>query len=158
VRGADLLESTPRQIFLQRLLHVPTPRYLHVPVVRNANGEKLSKQTGALAVRPGDGAAAVAALREAAGFLGIDLPAAGSLDEFWRAAIPAWAALIAAREAAACGSLGGRLCRPPYRHHATGRLLLIHISPPKPTASIDHSPASGTGGAATSQPRISPFG
>jgi len=77
---------------------------LHVPVVRNAAGEKLSKQTGALAVRPGDGAAAVAALRAAAGFLGIDLPAAGSLDEFWRAAIPAWAALIAAREAAACGS------------------------------------------------------
>ena len=57
VRGADLLDSTPRQIFLQRLLNVPTPRYLHVPVVRNANGEKLSKQTGALAVRPGDEAA-----------------------------------------------------------------------------------------------------
>ncbi|MCB2560756.1 tRNA glutamyl-Q(34) synthetase GluQRS, partial [Listeria monocytogenes] len=45
VRGADLLDATPRQIFLQRLLGVPTPRYLHVPVVRNENGEKLSKQT-----------------------------------------------------------------------------------------------------------------
>lgn len=97
VRGADLLDSTPRQIFLQRLLHVPTPRYLHVPVVRNANGEKLSKQTGALAVRPGDEAGAVAALRESAGFLGIDLPAVGALGEFWRTAVPAWAALIAAR-------------------------------------------------------------
>jgi glutamyl-Q tRNA(Asp) synthetase len=93
VRGADLLDSTPRQIFLQRLLGVPTPRYLHVPVVRNANGEKLSKQTGALAVRPGDEGAAVAALCEAAGFLGLDV-AAGSLDEFWRIAIPAWAGLI----------------------------------------------------------------
>jgi len=94
VRGADLLDSTPRQIFLQRLLDVPTPRYLHVPVVRNANGEKLSKQTGALAVRPGDEGAAVAALREAAGFLGLDVGGAASLEEFWRAAVPAWAALM----------------------------------------------------------------
>jgi glutamyl-Q tRNA(Asp) synthetase len=93
VRGADLLDSTPRQIFLQRLLGVPTPRYLHVPVVRNANGEKLSKQTGALAVRPGDEGAAVAALREAAGFLGLEVGGAVSLVEFWRAAVPAWAAV-----------------------------------------------------------------
>ena len=47
VRGADLIDSTARQIFLQRLLGLPTPRYLHVPVVINAAGEKLSKQTGA---------------------------------------------------------------------------------------------------------------
>jgi glutamyl-Q tRNA(Asp) synthetase len=93
VRGADLLDSTPRQIFLQRLLNVPTPRYLHVPVVRNAEGEKLSKQTGALAVRPGDDDAAVAALRQAAGFLGLEVGAVGALEEFWRAAVPAWAAL-----------------------------------------------------------------
>lgn len=92
VRGADLLDSTPRQIFLQRLLNVPTPRYLHVPVVRNANGEKLSKQTGALAVRPGDEAAAVAALREAAGFLGLEVGGVASLDAFWKAAVPAWSA------------------------------------------------------------------
>jgi glutamyl-Q tRNA(Asp) synthetase len=45
VRGADLLDSTPRQIFLQRLFGVPTPRYLHLPVATNATGEKLSKQT-----------------------------------------------------------------------------------------------------------------
>ena len=97
VRGADLLESTPRQIFLQRVLGVPTPRYLHVPVVRNENGEKLSKQTGALAVAPGDEAAAVAALRDAARFLGLyHLPAA-SLEAFWRAAVPAWAQLLRER-------------------------------------------------------------
>lgn len=95
VRGADLLDSTPRQIFLQRLLGVPTPRYLHVPVVRNAAGEKLSKQTGALAVRPGDEAGAVAALRDAAGFLGLDVPSVGSLAAFWRVAVPAWRALVA---------------------------------------------------------------
>ena len=52
VRGADLLDSTARQIHLQRLLGARTPRYLHVPVATNAAGEKLSKQTGARAARP----------------------------------------------------------------------------------------------------------
>lgn len=99
VRGADLLDSTPRQIYLQRLLGVATPRYLHVPVVRNANGEKLSKQTGAVAVVAHDSQAALAALREAARGLALEVGMPETVDAFWRRAVPAWAALLAARGA-----------------------------------------------------------
>ena len=60
VRGADLLDSTPRQIVLQRALNAPTPRYTHLPLLVNAAGEKLSKQTLAPAI-PADQAARRAA-------------------------------------------------------------------------------------------------
>lgn len=100
VRGADLIDSTPRQIYLQRLLGVPTPRYLHVPVVRNAAGEKLSKQTGALAVEPGDERCAVAALHDTARFLGLEVEPVDTLAGFWQAAVPAWARLLSLREVA----------------------------------------------------------
>ena len=96
VRGADLIDSTPRQIYLQHLLGVPTPRYLHVPVLRNGAGEKLSKQTGALAVTAANEADALAVLQQAAAFLGLALGPAASLAQFWRAALPAWAAAMGA--------------------------------------------------------------
>ncbi len=90
VRGADLLDSTPRQIYLQRLLGVPTPRYLHVPVVRNANGEKLSKQTGAGAIDVHNEAGAVQVLIEAAKGLGLSISGVDSLAAFWQLSIAEW--------------------------------------------------------------------
>ncbi|MCL7714054.1 tRNA glutamyl-Q(34) synthetase GluQRS [Stenotrophomonas mori] len=60
VRGADLIDSTPRQILLQRALGLPTPRYLHLPLLRDADGNKLSKS---LAARPVDARDPVPTLR-----------------------------------------------------------------------------------------------
>lgn len=77
VRGEDLADNTARQILLQRALDLPTPRYLHTPLVLGANGEKLSKQNGAPALLLGD---PLAALNAAAACL--NLPAAsGTLTE-----------------------------------------------------------------------------
>jgi glutamyl-Q tRNA(Asp) synthetase len=81
VRGADLLASTPRQIFLQRALDLPTPRYLHVPVATDLNGNKLSKQAGAAAL-PRD---RLLALLGAWRFLGQAMPSEmpSSVAAFW---------------------------------------------------------------------------
>lgn len=92
VRGADLIDSTARQIYLQGLLGLPTPSYLHIAVVTNANGEKLSKQTGALAFDRGDNDLLREALLPAAQFLGLPLsPATRNLNEFWQQATMLWA-------------------------------------------------------------------
>lgn len=90
VRGADLLDSTPRQIYLQHLLQFPTPQYAHVPVAVNAAGEKLSKQTKARAL---DNAHPAAALWMALDFLGQHPPAAlqrTTTAEVWQWALAHW--------------------------------------------------------------------
>ena len=87
VRGTDLLDSTGRQIYLQRLLGYPTPTYMHVPVVLNEAGEKLSKQTGATALDLNE---PLGELLRAARFLGMEVDAL-ALDDFWSRAIEAWA-------------------------------------------------------------------
>jgi glutamyl-Q tRNA(Asp) synthetase len=87
VRGADLLDNTPRQIWLQRALGLPTPRYLHVPVVTNAGGEKLSKQTGARALDVGH---RLGELDRAGLHLGLPRLGAASVDAFLRQATELW--------------------------------------------------------------------
>ncbi len=74
VRGADLLDSTPRQIALQRLLGYPGTSYAHLPVVRDASGAKLGKSLASLPLDPAD---PMPALRAAFGLLGQDTEALG---------------------------------------------------------------------------------
>jgi glutamyl-Q tRNA(Asp) synthetase len=88
VRGADLLDNTPRQLALQRAVGLRTPRYLHVPIVVNERGEKLSKQTGA---RPLDRSDALRELERAARHLALPPIGAGSIAAFQHAAVVAWA-------------------------------------------------------------------
>lgn len=79
VRGADLADNTARQILLQRALDLPTPSYLHTPLVLAADGQKLSKQNGARALDTGTPAAALEALDTAARALGLEgAPAAAT--------------------------------------------------------------------------------
>ena len=84
VRGADLSTSTARQIALQRLLDLPTPRYLHTPLVLDAHGEKLSKHQGAEAF-----AAGPQSVRDALAALGLDLRSS-TLPELLAQAVQAW--------------------------------------------------------------------
>ena len=91
VRGADLLDSTARQIYLQQVLGLPGVRYLHVPVVNNALGEKLSKQTGALAFDRGDNDLLHDALLPAAHFLQLPVSThCTTISDFWDEAIALW--------------------------------------------------------------------
>jgi glutamyl-Q tRNA(Asp) synthetase len=90
VRGADLLDSTARQIFLQRLLGLPRTRHMHLPVAVNERGEKLSKQTRA---EPIDIGRPVPALIAALRFLGQDPPRAladAPPAEVWEWALANW--------------------------------------------------------------------
>ena len=87
VRGEDLADNTPRQILLQSALGLPTPRYLHTPLVRGADGEKLSKQHGAPPIDEREPLRALAAAAQALGLP--ESPAAHITDSlaFW---VEAW--------------------------------------------------------------------
>lgn len=87
VRGEDLADNTARQIVLQSALGLPAPTYLHVPIVRNAAGEKLSKQSGAPALDTSD---PVSALQQAASALALPDLGTGSRDEWLAHAVRAW--------------------------------------------------------------------
>lgn len=92
VRGSDLLDSTARQIALQRLLGYPTPAYRHLPVAVNERGQKLSKQTHAPALAADN---PLPSLWLALDFLGQQPPQElleGDLAAFWRWAIDNWQA------------------------------------------------------------------
>lgn len=87
VRGADLLDSTARQIWLQKCLGLPTPVYAHYPIVIGKNGQKLSKRLGSDPVATEPPAQALeAALR----FLGQDCPQGLDLTALWRWAKAHW--------------------------------------------------------------------
>ena len=90
VRGADLLESSARQIHVLRLLGLPVPRYTHLPVAVDSRGEKLSKQTRAAAV---DLSRPVPALCAVLRFLNQTVPPGlddAALGDLWRHAIHHW--------------------------------------------------------------------
>ncbi len=102
VRGEDLADNTPRQIHLQHRLGLPMPRYLHLPVVLAADGQKLSKQNGAVALDVSD---PLRALCQAATVLGLptEQPSLASdrpLPEWLAAAVSAWSIV-------ACSTIDG---------------------------------------------------
>jgi glutamyl-tRNA synthetase len=76
VRGADLLDSTPRQIWLARALGYPEPAYAHVPLVLNAQGRRLAKRDGDVTLRE---VRADEAVQWMAGSLGLDGTTAAEL-------------------------------------------------------------------------------
>ena len=90
VRGVDLMDSTCRQIWLQRLLGFPTPDYQHIPVAAHADGQKLSKLTGATAIPFGRPQTVLTQALEALGQsppLGLG---AAALHDVWDWAIEHW--------------------------------------------------------------------
>lgn len=90
VRGIDLIDSTSRQIFLQRLLAYPSPVYAHIPVAQNRVGQKLGKSTGAPAIRLDEVRPTLVAALAALGQEPPDGLADARLDAVWEWAIDQW--------------------------------------------------------------------
>ena len=90
VRGADLLDNTPRQIYLQRALGLPQPSYAHVPVITEPDGAKLAKSRRTVGLAPGT---AMPQLLTVFSMLGLEPPASlggGGLTDAWRWALANW--------------------------------------------------------------------
>ncbi len=109
MRGADLIDSTARQIFLQRALDFPTPDYLHLPLLLDPQGQKLSKQNSSLAVDARDPLPALRAVLDLLGIEAARLPRAASVDALLRAAI----ALFDVRRLPRVGSIVEPMLHPP---------------------------------------------
>jgi glutamyl-Q tRNA(Asp) synthetase len=93
VRGADLFDNTPRQIYLQRLLGYTTPEYLHFPVATTVNGKKLSKQNHSPEITLENKAMMLKTLLNALAFLGQNPPESSdfsNIDDIWLWAIHHW--------------------------------------------------------------------
>ena len=90
VRGADLLDSTPRQMLLQRALGLPAPRYFHLPLITDANGQKLSKSSDAPAVAAAHPLLALRAAWQLLGQQASVLAACKGTSAWQRAAIDAF--------------------------------------------------------------------
>lgn len=88
VRGADLIDNTPRQCLLYEALGAPVPRYMHIPLVLNDRGEKLSKQQGATPLADDD---LLGELERAFVHLGFERIGADSIEAFHREALRCWA-------------------------------------------------------------------
>lgn len=87
VRGADLLDSTARQLHLQRLLGMPQPNYFHLPIALDAEGNKLSKRAGS---DPLSAQTPLEAVFQALRFLGQRPPRLGTLPDLWAWSIEHW--------------------------------------------------------------------
>jgi glutamyl-Q tRNA(Asp) synthetase len=90
VRGVDLADNTARQIVLQHALGLPTPTYLHTPLVLGSDGEKLSKQNGALPLDTSNPTAALLAMRQAAAELGLPTALHATIPDSTARWIAAW--------------------------------------------------------------------
>ena len=90
VRGADLIDSTARQLWLMECLGLPAPSFAHLPVAVNPTGEKLSKQTRAAAVDPTQGVPLLANVLRFLGQAAPDDAERFSINDFWSWAVAHW--------------------------------------------------------------------
>jgi len=90
VRGADLLASTPRQIYLQQLLHYPTPDYCHLPLAVDAAGNKISKSAGATRININNREKLLLSVLDFLGQQPPDELAKCTLNDIWAWAIKHW--------------------------------------------------------------------